>query len=288
MGTSGKLISPSPDSFIPALLISFTKIKEFNIYFGCLKIKANLSNIFNSLIYNNYLDGNVYEFTKIIMKNNINIKDLLCLILDTLNTELKQNKLIYPLNYENNNNDESFSFLENNEQNNKEHKTIIESLFFGEEEKISRCSICKENKYNSKELKLLHFDLHSYRDFCDIKKVIQDFEKQKEIKKICKDCQQKTDILYISKLKKISDILIISFDKIRPHTIINYYFNLEIKEELYILICFISNADENNKSSQKYNVFYMENRKWFMYNVEQKNQKEIEDISKINKNEKIL
>ena len=69
MGASGstkKIIHNS--EYIHALLISFTKIKEFNEYFKYQKEKQNLSKIFYSLIDSNLLDGMVLEFNEYIKK----------------------------------------------------------------------------------------------------------------------------------------------------------------------------------------------------------------------------
>ena len=73
MGASGNKTS---SDFIPALLISFTKIKEFSEYFKAQKDGKQLSKLFYSLIDNNFLDGNVFEFNKILRYCFENIKVL--------------------------------------------------------------------------------------------------------------------------------------------------------------------------------------------------------------------
>ena len=52
MGTSGKVIRHDPDSYIPALLISFSKINEFKKYFEYQNEKGELSKIFNQISKN--------------------------------------------------------------------------------------------------------------------------------------------------------------------------------------------------------------------------------------------
>ena len=97
---------------------------------------------------------------------------------------------------------------------------------------------------------------------------------------------KKADILYNNKIKKYPEILILSFDHNNmDKTIIKYYLRLPIQDEEYILICFIMKANENNEKDDNYNVFYREyNDKWFIYNVNKKKEKEIENIQIINKN----
>ncbi len=95
MGTSGNIVKQSQDSYIPAVLISLSKIKEFKKYFELKNDKKNkneLTNIFSSLIHSiNLLDGHVLEFKKI-YKEDINIKNLIKFILNKLHDELNEKK----------------------------------------------------------------------------------------------------------------------------------------------------------------------------------------------------
>ena len=277
MGTSGKAIRHNPDSYIPALLISFSKINEFKKYFAYQKEKGELAKIFFSLINSiNLLDGHTLEFNKIKdkyfmnKKENPRIKELLIFILDKLHNELNGKNNNNNLNQNNNYIDEEESyknFLNNYYKNNK---SPIQDLFFGEKETISRCSICKKTKYYFEELKLLYFDIQSYSQSVELTQLIQKFLKQEQKESLCQICNKNAEILSRTDIKKLPEIFIICFDNIKDMVTFNYYLNLHVKDEPYLLICFIINADEYNKKDKNYNVFYKEGDKWFIYNVTKK------------------
>jgi len=295
MGTSStKNKKSNSDSYISALLISFTKINELKNYFQNPSKTGQLSKILESLINSiDLLDAYVYQFNKMKDKqmkekeNNRN-KDILFFILDTLHNELNNN------NESQNNNNSDIKIDDTDEAESYKHfidiyykynNSIIQDLFFGEEEIIKRCSICKKSKYNFYPLKMLNFDIHSYKEVY-IDKLIKNYVKQEEKNLLCDICNKKADILYNNKIKKYPEILILSFDHNNmDRTIIKYYLRLPIQDEEYILICFIMKADEKNEKDDNYNVFYRKyNDKWFIYNVTKKKEKEIENIQIINKN----
>ena len=295
MGTSStKNKKSNLDLYIPALLMSFTKINELKNYFQNPIKAGQLSKILVSLINSiDLLDAYVFQFNK--MKNehmkekeNNRIKDILLFILDTLHNELNNN------NESQNNNNYDIKIDDTYESESYKHfidiyykynNSIIQDLFFGEEEIIKRCSICKKSKYNFYPLKMLNFDIHFYKKVY-IDKLIKNYVKQEEKNLLCDICNKKADILCYNKIKKYPEILILSFDHNNmDKTIITYYLRLPIQDEEYILICFITKANENNEKDDNYNVFYREyNDKWFIYNVNKKKEKEIENIQIINKN----
>ena len=291
MGISGNNKKKiNKDSYIPALLISFTKINEFNEYFKSQKF-GKLSYIFNSLINNNtLLDGHVFEFNNLKNKKfekskNITIKEVLNFILQELHNEINDNK-INPYNKEVNTNftNESESYKYFTEFYYKYNNSKIQDLFFGEEAKITRCSNCKITKYHFDVYKSLNFDIYPYKDI-DIRDLIKDYGKQEVKNCVCNECNKKAEIISCNKIKKYSEIIILSFDNKKENkNKLIYYLNVDIGDELYILICFIIKENENNEDDDNYNVFYLENDKWFIYNVTEKKEKEIKDIKKLNKN----
>ena len=295
MGTSStKNKKSNSDSYISALLISFTKINELKNYFQNPSKTGQLSKILESLINSiDLLDAYVYQFNKMKDKqmkekeNNRN-KDILFFILDTLHNELNNN------NESQNNNNSDIKIDDTDEAESYKHfidiyykynNSIIQDLFFGEEEIIKRCSICKKSKHNFYLLKMLNFDIHSYKEVY-IDKLIKNYVKQEEKHLLCDICNKKADILCYNKIKKYPEILILSFNHNNmDKTTITYYLKLPIQDEEYILICFIMKANEYNEKDDNYNVFYREyNDKWFIYNVTKKKEKEIENIQIINKN----
>ena len=278
------------DSYIPALLISFSKINEFNKYFEYKKDKEGLTKIFYSLINSfTLLDGYVLEFNKIKNKcvdpKNINIKILLNFILDKLHSELNEKKSEEKQDF-NDDINESEELKSYKEFLNyyKINNSPIQDLFYGEKEVITRCSLCKKTKYFFDINKLLYFDIKSYSNRVDIKEIIKDFEKQKEICSLCTICSQNAKLLSRSFLKKLPEVLILCFDNQDSSVFFQYYINLLVQDEQYVLICFIIDADEKNRKDDKYNVFYMEKEKWFIYNVTKKEVKEINEITNITKN----
>lgn len=290
MGTSGNIVKQSQDSYIPAVLISLSKIKEFKKYFELKNDKKNkneLTNIFSSLIHSiNLLDGHVLEFKKI-YKEDINIKNLIKFILNKLHDELNEKK--HSENILNNNKvvnftNESESYKEFSDFYYKNNSSIIQDLFFGEKELKYRCSKCKKTIYDFEVNKFLYFDIHSYKKEIDLSKLIQDYLKQKEEVAFCKSCQNNAEMLSLTILKKMPEIFIFCFDNIMDMVRFNYYLNLKVQDEPYKLICFIIDSDENNKKDSKYNVFYLENDKWFIYNVTKKEEKKVKDITNIRKN----
>ena len=91
-------------------------------------------------------------------------------------------------------------------------------------------------------------------------------------------------MLSIINFKKLPEIFIISFDNIVQDNVINYYLNMDISNEPYILICIIINKDENNKDVSNYNVFYKKNKKWFIYDTHKKETRNVNDIKLISQN----
>lgn len=292
MGTSGKVIRHDPDSYIPALLISFSKINEFKKYFEYQNEKGELSKIFNSLLYSiKLLDGHTLEFNKlkdkdqyfINKKDTPNIQELLLFILDKLHNELNENNN-NNVNQKQNYTDEvqSYKVFLNNYYN--KNKSPIQALFFGEKETISRCSKCKKTHYYFEVLKLLYFDIQPYSHTVELTELINNYLKQEQKVSLCQICNENAEILSRTDIKKLPEIFIICFDNIKDSITFNYYLNLHIKEEPYLLICFVINADDSNKKDKKYNVFYKEGDKWFIYNVSKKEVKEMNDVKLINKN----
>ena len=278
------------DYYIPALLISLSKINEFNKYFEYKKDKEGLTKIFYSLINSfTLLDGYVLEFNKIKNKcvnlKNINIKILLNFILDKLHSELNEKKSEAKQNFDVDINEpEELKSYKEFLNYYKTNNSPIQELFYGEKEVISRCSLCKKTKYYFDINKLLYFDIKSYSNRVDIKELIKDYEKQKEILSLCTICNQNAKLLSRSFLKKLPEILILCFDNQASSIFFQYYINLIVQDEQYVLICFIIDADEKNNKDDKYNVFYMEKEKWFIYNVTKKEVKKINEITNITKN----
>ena len=300
MGASGKKTIKSSD-YIPALLISLTKIKEFREYFTSKKDFGKLSKIFKSLIDDNLLDGIVLEFNKFMNQYNTNSKKLLDInniilfILNKLHEET--NELKNDSNNDNDDNDTSLLDINNPNYNEDSiyneflkyysyNKSCIQDLFFREDESISICSKCKKTFYNFNIEKQLHFDIINYKKNDELELLDLIKEKQEKFiqKNFCINCKQKNDILNIINFKKLPEIFIISFDNISKYHTINYYLNLNISNEAYVLICIIINKNELNEDVTNYNVFYKNNKKWLIYDTNNKETRNVENIKLISQN----
>ena len=305
MGASGstkKIIHNS--EYIHALLISFTKIKEFNEYFKYQKEKQNLSKIFYSLIDSNLLDGMVLEFNEYIKKfypneiQELNLNQILDFILTQLheeNNKLKEkksnNNINNNLNIDNTNEIELYN---NFKKYYLINESIIQDLFFREDEFISICSACKTKLYKFTIEKTLHFDMIKYikeQKNLQLIDLIKNKEEKHKINLLCNQCNKITNHLCITNFKKLPEIFIISFDNINTKKITDYYLNMEIANEKYILIGIIINKDENNNDVINYNLLYKDKysiNNWFIYDTEKKEKRKINDIKKICQNPLVL
>ena len=293
MGTSGSINKRiSYSEYIPALLIIFTKIKEFYEYFKYQKDNNKiLSIIFNSLIDNNFLDGSVVEFNKLLPQNkdDLNIKLIIVFILDKLhqennelNTVINQAQII-------NNTNESETY--NNFLNYyKYNKSIIQDLFYREEETISTCSKCKTIFYFFKIEKLLYFNMMKYYDIkkkdndLNLLDLIKIHEEKTDKNDYCEKCKINNNILSITKIKKLPEIFIITFDNINYKNMIEYYLKMNFGFEKYMLIGIIINKNEKNEDIKNYNAFYKDKfsfNKWLIYDTVKKETRQVKDITKI-------
>ena len=301
MGTSGnKRVSYS--EYISALLISFTKIKAFCEFFKYQDDKEKiLSNIFNSLINNNFSDELILELNKLLSQNfqnikNVSIDEVINFILSKLheeNNELKNN-ISFSINNlsQNMNNDDKSQVYKNFLDYHRTNKSIIQDLFYREDEIISVCSKCK-SKFNNFNLeKIIHFNMLKYYNNDKFKNLnlfdlIKEREEEEQKNSFCEKCNINTNMLNTINFKKLPEIFIISFGDINFNKSFDYYLNMNYGNEKYILIGIIINKDEKNEDSINYNSFYREynsNNKWFIYDITKKETKEINEIKTISQN----
>ena len=117
--------------------------------------------------------------------------------------------------------------------------------------------------------------------------------KQEKHKKnlLCTHCNKITNHLCITNFKKLPEIFIISFDNINYKKITDYYLNMEIANEKYILIGIIINKDENDKDVNNYNLLYKDKNTintWFIYDTNKKEKRKIINIKTICQNPLVL
>ena len=255
--------------FVKPLLISFTRIKEFRDIF-CKEPEKSLSKIFYSLCNNENEVQKCEEDFNILVRNKkeLNFHELLNFILDTLNEELNEN------NYrdrEKNKKDyaEKFSEMTN---------SIIERLFFGSKELTKTCKNCNNVDYNYEIFSNIDFNLTNNESNVELKDLLLN---NKEERKNCGQCDSREDFKVEIKYLNLPEIFIIYFNCKEYQKQIVYYKRFNIQNESYVLTGFIMKKDERNRDVDDFNVFFEENKKWYIYKTADNLKLEILDITDI-------
>ena len=140
---------------ISSVLLSFSKIKELANALNSNN-KGNLSGFLDSFIKDhNDLESKIEEFKQILPRNfNYNIDNLIKYIIETLHSEFnkKNNNTNWLDEFNKKDKNPSYEeFLKCYKENND---SIIQQLFFGIKEKISKCCECEECDKNYEITKL--------------------------------------------------------------------------------------------------------------------------------------
>ena len=289
MGASASKKVLNPDIYLPSLLMSFSKINDFQENFKSNRLnKKELSNLFYTLMENNhYIDGMIVEFKKLVEKASLNLdmKSVIKFILDKLHNELNEFK-----NIENQMEVNVCGLEESEIYNaftnlyNKSNKSIIQQLFYGEKEIITQCSSCNTTQYSFEVLQMFYYNLEKYKEQINLKRLFETYEENYEKAWLCSRCNNNNNALFRPVIKKLPQIMIVCLDKNVKNKRIEYYINVKIHDEEYTLICFITNANEKYDKVMNYNVFYKENEKWNIYNIADKETRQIQDITDIKEN----
>ena len=258
-----------------SLLISFTRIKEFRNIFDS-EPANRLSKIFYSLCRNeNEVEKYVEDFNNLVKDKNgpnsrLNLNQLLDFILNMLNEELN----------ENNHRDRKNHYREYAERFNEMTNSKIERLFFGSKELKKTCENCKNLDYNYEIFSNLSFDLTNIESDVDLRYLLT----EKKEKKICGNCNKEQNFNVEIKYLNLPEIFILYFNCKEFKNRINYYKNIKIKNESFNLIGFIMKNDERNENVKDCNVFFEENKKWYIYKVADNLRLEINEITEIKGN----
>ena len=258
-----------------SLLISFTRIKEFRNIFDS-EPDNRLSKIFYSLCRNeNEVEKYVEDFNNLVKDKNgpnsrLNLNQLLDFILNMLNEELN----------ENNHRDRKNHYREYAERFNEMTNSKIERLFFGSKELKKTCENCKNLDYNYEIFSNLSFDLTNIESDVDLRYLLT----EKKEKKICGNCNKEQNFNVEIKYLNLPEIFILYFNCKEFKNRINYYKNIKIKNESFNLIGFIMKNDERNENVNDCNVFFEENKKWYIYKVADNLRLEINEITEIKGN----
>lgn len=258
-----------------SLLISFTRIKEFRNIFD-IEPDNRISKIFYSLCKNeNELDKCVEDFNNLVRdkegpNSRLNFHQLLEFILNMLNEELNENN-----HRDRGNNDKEYA-----ERFSEMTNSIIERLFFGSKELKKTCENCKNVYYNYDIFSNLSFDLTNIESNVELRDLLN---KNKE-RKICGNCNTEKDFKVEIKYLNRPEIFILYFNYKEFNKNLNYFTDMKINNESFNLIGFIIKKDEKNGNVKDCNVFFKENKKWYIYKIADKSILEINDITEIKGN----
>ena len=276
---------------ISSVLLSFSKIKELEKALNSNN-KGNLSGFLDSFIKDhNDLDSKIEEFKQILPRNfNYNIDNLIKYIIETLHSEFnkKNNNTNWLDEFNKKDKNPSYEeFLKCYKENND---SIIQQLFFGIKEKISKCCECEECDKNYEITKLEKIvELQENKFNVDIRDLFKRLKNLKMPEVKCQKCNNKPIPHIINtNIINLPEILIIYLIKRNDNCIVDYYLQCEFMKEPYNLICFISNKNENNQPDEQSNVFYQENGNWFVYKIKENRSIPIRDIFKIRGNPLIV
>lgn len=276
---------------ISSVLLSFSKIKELEKALNSNN-KGNLSGFLDSFIKDhNDLDSKIEEFKQILPRNfNYNIDNLIKYIIETLHSEFnkKNNNTNWLDEFNKKDKNPSYEeFLKCYKENND---SIIQQLFFGIKEKISKCCECEECDKNYEITKLEKIvELQENKFNVDIRDLFKRLKNLKMPEVKCQKCNNKPIPHIINtNIINLPEILIIYLVKRNDNCIVDYYLQCEFMNEQYNLICFISNKNENNQLDEQNNVFYKENGNWFVYKIKENRNIPIRDIKKIHGNPLIV
>ena len=285
MGSSGS--NEKIDNYLKSVLISFIKIKDFESIFKDKK-EGKLFNIFASFIENienNYkINAIINQFKQIKDPKRGSIKNLpfnemLEYIIETLHIELNERKEEEEEEEEEKNKETYHSFQQYTDNFNKYNNSIIQKLFFGFYNYDVVCKKCDNKILNFDHFYIKSFDLSS-EEQTKIIDLITNNKEEIKIKKIkCPSCEKSYDYdITNHNNAEFPFILVMYFNKKENYTIEEH---LIIGGETYNLICFIAEVDEKNNKTEKYNVFYLNNQNWYIFDVDKMEYKKIHYFNRI-------
>ena len=283
-------------NFKAALLVCFTEIKELVLYFKTLKLKKKTLKPLAEIIYysirnNSDLKYEIENFNLMIsiVKEKEKKKDIYStfqFVLKRLHEELNESN-----EKERKDINEDFDDYQKFSENLKKfHISIIQKLFFAQKKITSRCQNRNYKWIENYNISYMeYFDLSSKHGKITLENLIDEKFSEKAMKIECKLCGKKVEHLTSYTFVDYPDIFIMYFERKNNNDIIlDYDTTIKIQNEKYNLICFIINKDENNEEVNNYNVFYKENKSWFIFNTNFKRRNYIENISKLKENPLII
>ena len=284
MGVGGVGSIEVKDDKISSLLISLSKLTKLSSNFTSEE-NRKLSNILLSLIKNDkILLPHVNELKKIYSEDSKkdidNVHALLKYIFETIHKELAFSN--EDLNHVYSSRDKVYYTLTN------DIESIIQKYFFGIKKNHLTCRGCNAQT-NNYQILVLNEKIKLPKDKfeTDISELIKDPTEMDDIKILCKKCGKNVKHITKYEIIDLPEIFIVVFENL-DNTIVNILKSITIRNQIYKLVGFINNKDENNRETENSNSFYLEKGQWFIYRINDNKKIEIRNIKDITGNPSVV
>ena len=284
MGVGGVGSIEIKEDKISSLFISLSKLTTLSSNFTS-DHNGKISYIILSLIKNDkILLPRVNELKKIYSEDSKkginNVHALLKYIFETVHKEFAFSNT--DLNHVYSSRDKVYKILK------EENESIIQKYFFGIKKNLLTCRDCSTQTENyqifvlNEKIRLPKDDIET-----NISDLIKDFTEMEEKKLFCGKCKKNVKHTIKYEIIDLPEIFIMVFENLH-NTIINVLKSITIRNQIYKLVGFINNKDENNKETESSNSFYLEKGQWFIYRINDNKKIEIRNIKDITGNPSIV
>ena len=284
MGVGGVGSIEIKEDKISSLFISLSKLTTLSSNFTS-DHNGKISYILLSLIKNDkILLPRVNELKKIYSEDSKkginNVHALLKYIFETVHKEFAFSNT--DLNHVYSSRDKVYKILK------EENESIIQKYFFGIKKNLLTCRDCSTQTENyqifvlNEKIRLPKADIET-----KISDLIKDFTEMEEKKLFCGKCKKNVKHTIKYEIIDLPEIFIMIFENLH-NTIINVLKSITIRNQIYKLVGFINNKDENNKETESSNSFYLEKGQWFIYRINDNKKIEIRNIKDITGNPSIV
>ena len=284
MGVGGVGSIEIKEDKISSLFISLSKLTTLSSNFTS-DHNGKISYIILSLIKNDkILLPRVNELKKIYSEDSKkginNVHALLKYIFETVHKEFAFSNT--DLNHVYSSRDKVYKILK------EENESIIQKYFFGIKKNLLTCRDCSTQTENyqifvlNEKIRLPKADIET-----KISDLIKDFTEMEEKKLFCGKCKKNVKHTIKYEIIDLPEIFIMIFENLH-NTIINVLKSITIRNQIYKLVGFINNKDENNKETESSNSFYLEKGQWFIYRINDNKKIEIRNIKDITGNPSVV
>ena len=284
MGVGGVGSIEIKEDKISSLFISLSKLTTLSSNFTS-DHNGKISYILLSLIKNDkILLPRVNELKKIYSEDSKkginNVHALLKYIFETVHKEFAFSNT--DLNHVYSSRDKVYKILK------EENESIIQNYFFGIKKNLLTCRDCSTQSENyqifvlKEKIRLPKDDIET-----NISDLIKDFTEMEEKKLFCGKCKKNVKHTIKYEIIDLPEIFVMVFENLH-NTIVNVLKSITIRNQIYKLVGFINNKDENNKETESSNSFYLEKGQWFIYRINDNKKIEIRNIKDITGNPSVV